>query len=96
MCFIMSSRIESSNRNSNKMFQKLETRVAQKGQARANPSPQCLPTRADEIDHLGHHQQPPQQQQLGGSSGGGETAQPGPGLREFLLLDYASCLMSHR
>jgi len=51
---------------------------------------------ADEIDHLGHHQQPPQQQQPGGSSGGGETAQPGPGLREFLLLDYASCLMSHR
>merc|ERR1719412_3184458 len=42
---------------------------------------------ADEIDHIGHHQE---------VGGGGETAQlqPGPGLREFLLLDYASCLMS--
>ena len=50
---------------------------------------------ADEIDHAGHHRH--QQQQPQQEGGSGEAAlQPGPGLREFLLLDYASCLMSHR
>ena len=51
---------------------------------------------ADEIDHIGHHQ--PHGGERDGGGGVGETAQlqPGPGLREFLLLDYASCLMSHR
>ena len=34
-------RIENSNRNSIKICQKLETQVAQKGQARANPSCQA-------------------------------------------------------
>ena len=48
---------------------------------------------ADEID-----QQPPPAAAppTAAEDGGGETARPGPGLREFLLLDYASCLMSHR
>ena len=52
---------------------------------------------ADEIDHIGHHQ-PHGGGERDGGGGVGETAQlqPGPGLREFLLLDYASCLMSHR
>jgi hypothetical protein len=49
---------------------------------------------ADQIDHLGHHQTAADDEGSGGRSG--NTLQPGPGLREFLLLDYATCLMSHR
>lgn len=44
---------------------------------------------SDQLDHIGHHQKHQQK------NDGQDTLQPGPGLREFLLLDYASCLLSH-
>lgn len=51
---------------------------------------------ADQLDPLGHHAQDSgkQQQQQQGQLPSGKTV--GPGMREFLLLDYATCLMSHK
>ncbi len=50
---------------------------------------------ADQIDHLGHHVPSGGDGEQRTATTSAEAQQPGPGLREFLLLDYATCLMSH-